>query len=162
MGVKVLEIQDGKLILEYQDGSIGSVESKEHALLVARTLNTIEADDVLANRDAEKVRVAIMVAFKDISSLEVYAPNDDFGVVVSRQEYQQQLIDEMVSKIVSSTGENDESHAIHLVRGVGGSGKTTYAKALQERLKIRVLIETDLIKGQLLGDYWLIGGGRCS
>lgn len=70
--MKVLEIQDGKLTLEYQDGSIGSVESREHALLVVRALNSIGPDSVLTNHEAENVRIAIMVAFKDVSRLEVH------------------------------------------------------------------------------------------
>lgn len=65
----------------------------------------------------------------------------------------------MVSKIVSTSHENNETHTIHLVRGIGGSGKTTYAKTLQEKLSIRTLIETDLIKSRLFSDCWLIGMG---
>lgn len=157
--MKVLEIQDGKLTLEYQDGSIGSVESREHALLVVRALNSIEPDSVLTNYEAENVRIAIMVAFKDVSSLEVHETHNEPGVVMSRQEYRQRLVDEMVSKIVSTSHENNETHTIHLVRGIGGSGKTTYAKTLQEKLSIRTLIETDLIKSRLFSDCWLIGMG---
>jgi polynucleotide 5'-kinase involved in rRNA processing len=137
--VKVLEIQDGKLTLEYQDGSIGSVESREHTLLVVRALNSIEPDSVLTNHEAENVRIAIMVAFKDVSSLEVHETHNEPGVVMSRQEYRQRLVDEMVSKIVSTSHENNETHTIHLVRGIGGSGKTTYANTLQEKLSIRTL-----------------------
>ena len=85
--MKVLEIQDGKLTLEYQNASIGSVESREHALLVIRVLNSTETDSVLTNREAENVRIAIMVAFNDVSNLEVHEMRDGPGIVVSRQEY---------------------------------------------------------------------------
>ncbi len=157
--MKVLEIKDSKLTLEYQDGSIGCVESKEHALLVVRALNYLEKDTAFTSRESENVRIAVMIAFKDLSSLEVYAASDELGVVASRQKYQQQMTDDIVSKIASASHEGDKSRTIYLIRGVGGSGKTTYAKILQKRLKMRVLIETDIIKGKLFDDYWLVGGG---
>lgn len=157
--MKVLEIQDGKLTLEYHDGSIGHIESKGHALTVIHMLNSLEVGSVLMNHDIEAVRIAIMVAFRDISSLEAYTIDDGTGVVASRQEYRQKVADEMISKIVSTPRDNSEGRTIHLVRGVGGSGKSTFAKILQDKLNVRITIETDMIKSKLFDDYWLVGGG---
>lgn len=39
--MKVLEIQDGKLTLEYQDGSTGSVESREHAKVIQKHIDSL-------------------------------------------------------------------------------------------------------------------------
>lgn len=158
--MKILEIQDGKLTLEYYDGSIVSVTSKEHALTVIYKLNLLELNGVLANGDAEGVRLAIMIAFRDINSLEVYSVDGSgTGAIESRQKYRQKLVDEVISKIVSANKNDDRKHTIHLIRGVGGSGKSTFAKKLQDRLMIYTTVETDIIKRRLFDDYWFIGRG---
>lgn len=63
----------------------------------------------------------------------------------------------MVNRIKSVTSSQEK--IIHLVRGVTGSGKSTYARDLKKKLGADAIVETDQIKEILFNDFWNEGAG---
>jgi ADP-ribose pyrophosphatase YjhB (NUDIX family)/deoxyadenosine/deoxycytidine kinase len=158
--MRVLATEEGQVVIFSYDGSIQSIQTQNDALSVLKQVNNLESKQILSIDEANQVRGSIMVAFKDIDTIEVYAASKKHAVVTSRVQYRQQVVADVVSTIVDGSS-GIEDKVIHLVRGVTGSGKTTYTKQLCKDLDATAYVETDLIKERLFSDFWALGAGVC-
>jgi 8-oxo-dGTP pyrophosphatase MutT (NUDIX family) len=158
--MRVLSIEEGRVVIFSYNGSIQSIQKKDTALSVLKQVNDLESKQILSADEANKVRGSIMVAFRDIDTVEVYTSSEKHVIVASREQYRQQVIADVVGNVVGSSS-GIEGKVIYLVRGVTGSGKTTYVKQLCKSLGITAYVETDLIKERLFNDFWELGAGVC-
>jgi ADP-ribose pyrophosphatase YjhB (NUDIX family) len=159
--MKVLSTEVGRVDIFSYQGSLQSIQTKEDALSVLRQVSCLESSGVVSIDEANQVRRATMVAFNDIDSIDVYATSEENNVVASRDQYRKQVVSDFVNAITSNSTAVIKGKVIHLVRGVAGSGKTTYAKQLCSSLELDNYVETDLIKERLFDDFWSMGAGVC-
>jgi hypothetical protein len=68
-----LATEEGRVVIFSHDGSIQLIQTKDTALPVLNQVNGLESKHVLDGDEANRVRGSMMVAFKDIDSIEVYA-----------------------------------------------------------------------------------------
>lgn len=155
----VFSISQGSVLLSSYDGSIQLVDSRLKAVSMLKRINNLHQERRIDEWAADRIRRAIMVAFVDIDSIEAYSLNGSV-VIESRQLYREAIVDTIVRDF-NVTSPQHSNKTIYLIRGITGSGKTTYAARLKEKLGTNGFIETDQIKDTLFRDFWSKGMGVC-
>lgn len=155
----VFSISPGGVLLSSYDGSVQLIDSQLKAVSMLKRINNLHQERRIDEWAADRIRRAIMVAFVDINSVEAYSLSGDVAVE-SRQIYREAIVDAIVRDF-NVTSPQPSNKTIHLIRGITGSGKTTYAVRLKEKLGANGFIETDQIKDTLFRDFWSKGMGVC-
>lgn len=154
----VLSVGPGNIVTSSYDGSIRSINRIAEARVLLKQVNNLSSSRLIDEDTSNKIRRATMVAFVEIASTEAYSTSGDTtDLVDSRKLYREAIVDNMVNRIKSVTSSQEK--IIHLVRGVTGSGKSTYARDLKKKLGADAIVETDQIKEILFNDFWNEGAG---